>query len=253
MAEEDHNEFAFVGKLEGIDPWKVAEIAFETRDYTVIQPDLKIGDLVRVEGEINAEGVWVAEKIERIDIETNARMIIIGAVISINPWIVNGITLNVTDETVISGDIKVGMLVRVELVLQQDGTWRVIKIEPFNALVWFPGCIDVIATVVSIDGNQIQLLNWPLLTLGDDVEIEGTLTPNSIIRIRVCFDQMMVIQITYIIIIVPGDTEPPVSEEGGKVLVCHKPFSKKGGHTLSIGRPALPAHLGHGDYAGPCK
>jgi hypothetical protein len=253
LAEEDHNEFEFVGKLESKDPWKVTGIAFETRDYTVIQSDLVVGDLVRVEGEIDANGVWIAAKIERIEQGDNARMIIIGTVMSKNPWNVNGISLNVTPETVISGDVEVGMLVRVELVMQPDGTWRVVKIEPLNTFVWFPGCIDVIATVVSIDGHQIQLLHWPLMTLGDDVEIDGTLAPNSIIRMRVCFDQVMVIKITYIIIIAPGDNEPPVGELGGKVAVCHKPGGKKGGHTLSIDRSALPAHLGHGDYFGPCK
>jgi len=41
--------------------------------------------------------------------------------------------------------------------------------------------------------------------------------------------------------------------EGGKVTVCHKPGKKKGGHTLTVGRPALGAHLGHGDYAGACR
>ena len=32
----------------------------------------------------------------------------------------------------------------------------------------------------------------------------------------------------------------------GKVTVCHK------GHTISISRNALPAHLRHGDHLGPC-
>jgi len=32
----------------------------------------------------------------------------------------------------------------------------------------------------------------------------------------------------------------------GKVTVCHK------GHTISISRNALPAHLRHGDHVGPC-
>jgi hypothetical protein len=251
--DDDQHEFAFTGKLESMDPWKVAGIAFETREYTVIQPDLKIGDLVRVEGEIDADGLWIASKIERIELGSQASMVVIGTVISIDPWIVNGISINVSDETVISGNIQVGMLVRVELVLQPDGTWLALKIEPLNALVWFPSCIDVIATVVSIDGHQLQLLDWPLMTLEDGVPIEGTLAPDSIIRLRICFDQAMAIHIAYIVILVPGETLPPVGDLNGKVLVCHKPDGKKGGHTLSIGRPALPAHLGHGDYVGPCK
>jgi hypothetical protein len=35
-----------------------------------------------------------------------------------------------------------------------------------------------------------------------------------------------------------------------KVTVCHKPT--KQALTLEVGSPALKAHLGHGDTAGPC-
>ena len=117
------------------------------------------------------------------------RMVLIGTVITIDPWVVNGITLTFAPDAVIDAKITVGMLVRVELILQSDGTWQVIKIEPISNLVWFPGCMDVIATVVSVNGNQLQLLNWPVVTIEDGARIEGTLVPNSVIRMRVCFDQ----------------------------------------------------------------
>ena len=45
----------------------------------------------------------------------------------------------------------------------------------------------------------------------------------------------------------PGDEDEEREESGGeKVTVCHK------GKTLSVGAPAEPAHLGHGDSSGPC-
>lgn len=37
-----------------------------------------------------------------------------------------------------------------------------------------------------------------------------------------------------------------------KVTVCHKPGTDEEA-TLEIGAPAEAAHLGHGDYAGPCR
>lgn len=40
---------------------------------------------------------------------------------------------------------------------------------------------------------------------------------------------------------------PGEGQYGKKVTVCHK-----GKKTLSIGKPALPAHLRHGDQAGTC-
>ena len=253
LAPEGNSLFKIIGNIDSINPWKVAGISFGTNPDTVIQSDLLPGDLVRVEGVIDANGLWIATRIERIDDEAISKMILIGTVVSIDPWIVNGITLTIAPDAVIGENITVGMLVRVEMILQSDGTWQVIKIDPISSLVWFPGCMDVIATVVSVSGNQLQLRNWPVITLDDDVTIEGTLAPDSVIRIRVCFTQVMVIKVTYIIVIQQDTDEPPVGEESGKVIVCHKPGSKKGGHTLTIGRPALGAHLGHGDYEGPCR
>jgi hypothetical protein len=253
LASEGANEFTFTGKLESKDPWKAAGISFQTTHDTVIQSDLTPGDLVRVEGVIDDNGVWSAIKIERMDFEALSKFVLIGTVMTINPWVVNGIPLTIAPEAVIDAKITVGMLVRVELILQSNGTWQVIKIEPISNLVWFPGCMDVIATIVSVNGNQLQLLNWPVVTIEGDATIEGTLAPNSVIRMRVCFDQALIIKVTYIIIIQPGTVDPPVGDEGGKVIVCHKPGGKKGGHTLSIGRAALPAHLGHGDTEGACR
>ena len=247
------HEFTFTGKVESKDPWKVAGISFETNDETVIHSALNLGDLVRVEGVIDNNGAWIATKIERIDEEANARMVLIGTVITIDPWVVNGITLTLAPNVEIDEKITVGMLVRVELILQSDGTWQVVKIEEISNLVWFPGCMDVIATVVSVNGNQLQLLNWPVVTIEDGVRIEGILVPDSVVRMRVCFDQTLMIKVTVIIVIQQVTVEPPTTEESGKVLVCHKPNGKKGGHTLSIGRSALPAHLGHGDYEGACR
>lgn len=253
LAPDSESLFKIIGKLESIDPWKVAGISFETNADTVIQSDLRSGDLARVEGVIDTNGSWIATRIERIEDEAISKMILIGTVISIDPWIVNGMTLTIAPDAVIGENITVGMLVRVELILQSDGTWQAIKIEPISSLVWFPGCMDLIATVVSVNGNQLQLRNWPIITLDEDVTIEGKLAPDSVIRIRVCFTEVTVIKVTYIIIIQQDTDEPPIGEESGKVTVCHKPGSKKGGHTLTIGRPALGAHLGHGDYEGACR
>lgn len=250
-AEQQAGHFEFSGVLESMNPWQVAGIALETRDWTVIAPDLKLGDLVFVEGEIDASGAWVAEEIVRLDAET-ARLVLIGTVVSKDPWIVSGLTLRVTTDTEILGDISVGSMVRVELVLGQDGQWYAVRIEPLPDTIVFPGCVDLVATVVSVTGNQIQLENWPLMPLDENVQVEGAITPNSIVRFRLCFDASGQITIVYIVIIEQTEGEPS-GETSGKVLVCHKPDKKNGGHTLSIDAAALPAHLGHGDYAGPCR
>jgi hypothetical protein len=249
--EQQTGHFEFTGVLQSMSPWQVAGIPLETRDWTVIASDLKVGDLVFVEGEIDATGTWVADEIVRLDAET-ARLVLIGTVVSKDPWIVSGVTLRVTDATEILGDISVGSLVRVELVLGKDGQWYALRIEPLPGMIAFPSCIDLVARVVSVTGNQIQLENWPLMPLDANAQVEGVITPNSVVRFRLCFNESGQITIVYIVIIEQAESEP-TGEVGGKVLVCHKPDQKKGGHTLSIDAAALPAHLGHGDYVGPCR
>jgi hypothetical protein len=49
----------------------------------------------------------------------------------------------------------------------------------------------------------------------------------------------------------PNDGGSPGS--GHKVTICHIPPGNPGNaHTISVGAPAVPAHLAHGDHLGPC-
>ena len=251
---EGERSFEIAGQIESIDPWVVAGISFETRDWTDIDPGLQVGDLVRVKGKIQEDGTWLAFEIERIQDLPYPLIVIIGTVISTNPWVVSGIPLNVTPETIIEGDIVPGMLVRVEIYLLPDGTWQVVRITALDVFIGIPGCMNLTATVLSFDGSRLQLLGWPELVLGEDVEIDGDLIPNSIIVIQLCFNEDGTIVIIQIIIIFRPeiDIEPP-PVDGHKVTICHKPLKKKGGNTITISRSALPAHLAHGDYIGACS
>jgi hypothetical protein len=147
------------------------------------------------------------------------------------------------------------MIVQVEILLLSDGTWEVISITPLSDFTEIPGCPTVRATVVSVNGNEIQFAGWPTITLAEDIVIEndqggeGTLSANQLVLLVVCASEEGQIVITHIIILdADGDDAPA---DGGKVLICHKP-DKKGGHTLSVSSSAVPAHLGHGDKLGPC-
>ncbi len=269
--------FELTGKLESTDPWKVAGTTLETPDSTGIDEGLGAGDLVRVRGIILEDGTWVAYSIERVEEQTEPTIILIGKVTSVDPWIVNGIKLNVTADTVITGDITPGMIVRVEILLLEDGTWEVISIAPLGEFTEISGCATVVATVVSVNGDKIQFLGWPsVVTLGEGVKVGsnesqkgeneqgedennagsdehqengGTLSPNQVVLVVVCNSDSGQVVITQIIILNIGDGGTSV--EGEKVLICHKP-DKKGGHTLSVSASAVPAHLAHGDKLGPC-
>ena len=274
------SSFDLVGSLESMDPWTVAGKTFETNASTKIEEGLAVGDRVRVRGMVQDDDAWLAYSIEKADEQTDNTIILIGKVTSVDPWVVNGITLNVTDTTVINGEITTGMLVRVEILLLEDGTWEVVSISPLNDLPPTSGCATVIATVVSVNGNEVQFLGWPTtVTLedktktddqnnatddndeennndqGEDEDGENnvditTIQPGQQVLVVVCASkdgQLVIVNINII-----GDDDNEASNGGDKVLVCHKPNKKKGGHTLSISSSAVPAHLGHGDTLGAC-
>lgn len=273
--------FELVGELKSMNPWVVAGTTLETNETTRIEEGLQVGDLVRVKGTVIESNKWMAYSIERAEAQTNpsSTIVIIGQVTSTDPWVVNGITLNVTTDTVITGNITTGMLVRVEILLAEDGTWEVLSIAPLGDFTEVDGCVTVAATIVSVTVDEIQFVGWPAMPLGSNVKIESgsggeegaqgdeqgeqqgdeqqsnvVLIPNQNVLVILCPSDNNQIVITQIIIIVinppeQGGNEP--SGEGEKVLICHKP-QKKGGHTLSVSASAVPAHLGHGDKLGPC-
>jgi len=283
--------FELVGPLENTEPWTVAGRTFETNESTEISEGLEAGDLVRVRGAVLEDDTWVAYSIEPADEQTDPIIVLIGTVDSVDPWVVNGIELNVTDTTEIQGDITPGTIVRVEILLLEDGTWEVLSIAPLGSSTETPGCATVIATVVSISGDQIQFLGWPTTVIlqtntdnendqandndendqgdedqDDDEDEEGendnepetddgvNVSAGQTVLAVVCVSENNILVIVNILVLSPDDDneggEP--STGGEKVLVCHKPNNKKGGHTLSISSSAVPAHLGHGDTMGPC-
>lgn len=252
--------FELTGTLESIEPWQVAGRTLQTNDATKISQGLEVGDLVRVQGAVLEDDTWLAYSIEPAQEESDQTITIIARLTSVEPWVVNGITLNVTDDTVITGEFKPGMLVKVEILLLEDGTWEVISISPVGDLTSVDNCVKVIATVASITGNQVQFLGWPItVELDDSSQPENdndqdvdfaALQPGQQVLAVVCLSddgQLIIVKIT--VLDVDDGDEPSTGSE--KVLVCHKP-DKKGGHTLSIASPAVPAHLGHGDTLGPC-
>lgn len=280
--------FDLVGNLESVEPWQVAGRTLQTNDATQIAQGLEVGDLVRVRGAALKDDTWLAYSIEPSAQETDQIITIIGRVTSVDPWVVNDINLNVTADTVITGDIQPGTLVKVEILLLEDGTWEVVSIAPLGDVTPANGCVNVIATVVSVSGSQVQFLGWPTpLTVDktaqgdnendanendddandndyenendndenendDDEDVDlAALQPGQQVLAVICSsadDQLVIVQLT---VLQDDDGDDDNSAGGEKVLVCHKP-DKKGGHTISIASPAVPAHLGHGDTLGPC-
>ena len=256
--------FELVGKLENTNPWTVGGRTLTANESTQTAQGLQAGDVVRVRGASLEEGTWLAYSIEPAGEQPSQTILLIGEATSVDPWVVNGITLNVTSDTVINGDIQPGMLVRVEILLQDDGTWEVISISPLGEVPSTSGCATVVATIESVNGSQIKFLGWPepvtvntSTSYGNendngDVGVDiSTLKPGQQVLVVVCVSGNNQLVITKIIVIDNEDENNNESGGGDKVLVCHKP-AKKGGHTISISSSAVPAHLGHGDKLGAC-
>jgi hypothetical protein len=170
------------------------------------------------------------------------------------------------------------MLVRVQILLLSDGTWEVLSIAPLGETTETSGCVTVIATVVSVEGNAVQFLGWPTTVIfspgsqidtnnenengndndnentndNEDGDVDAPVNVGDTVSAVVCTSvdgRLVIVQI--IIIDEDEEGEAPSEPQGEKVLVCHKP-NKKGGHTLSLPQSAVPAHLGHGDTLGAC-
>lgn len=248
--------FDLVGSLESMDPWKVSGRALERNEATQIAEGLKVGDQVRVRGAVLQDGNWLAYSIEPAKQETSQTVTMIGQVTSVNPWALNGLPLNVTSDTVINGDVKPGTLARLEILLLEDGTWDVVSITPLGQLPAISGCATVVATVASVNGNQIQFEGWPTAVTvqnsaaGTPVSYPGidlsNIKPGQQVTAVVCLQngQITITQINRL------DNESQ-AENGQKVLICHK-TGKKGAHTISVASAAVQAHLGHGDTLGAC-
>jgi hypothetical protein len=258
--------FELVGRLENTNPWTVGGRTVATNGSTQIAQGLHTGDLVRVRGASLENGSWLAYSIEPAGEQPSQTIVLTGKVTSLNPWVVNEITLNVTNDTVINGDIQPGKLVRAEILLQDDGTREVLSISQLGDVPSTSGCATVVATIESVNGNQIKFLGWPEpvavnapTSYGNDNDNGGepnldlsTLKPGQQVLVVVCASGNNQLVITKIIVVNNDEGgNNNESEDGGKVLVCHKP-GKKGGHTISIASAAVPAHLGHGDKLGAC-
>jgi hypothetical protein len=151
------------------------------------------------------------------------RLFWLGVVSSIDPWVVNGLPLVLTNNATVLGNIVVGDLVWVRLRLAGDGTWQVVAIRPLTPRFGL-GCFVINTTVVGIQANQLTLQHWPALTLDDDDNFDDDLDDveiNSVVTFPICiaFDGTIVITgriiIIYqpIIIVVPRSRSRPAATQ----------------------------------------
>ncbi len=178
---EDSLPFEFVGVVEstGDETWTISGVEIAIGEHTEIKGDPQIGDIVKVEGHILADGTWLADEIKLAE-EDERRFEFTGTVEQIDPWVVEGVHFDTSDRTQIDDGIGVGDRVKVEGRVLDDGIWlaeeitlleeeeprrfefvgRVIGIDP-----WVVGGLD-------IDVNDATAIDDDI-TIGDTVRVTG--------------------------------------------------------------------------------
>ncbi|HSL31485.1 MAG TPA: DUF5666 domain-containing protein [Anaerolineales bacterium] len=249
--------FELQGEAQSLDPWMVTGNTFAIRDTTQIAEGLEMGQLVKVQGIILDDNTWLANSIAPAADEQplNPAITLVGKLNSTDPWVVHGIQLNVTIDTVVTGEVMPDLIVVVEILLLEDGTWEVLNIAPLSTFTEIPGCATVMATVESVSDNEVQFRGWPAIGLEEGVTIENEssapeqLSPGQSVLVVVCMAEGGGFLITKIIVLEGNVVDGFDGEE--KVLICHKP-GRNAGHTLRVRESAVTAHLAHGDTLGAC-
>ena len=196
--------FELTGVLESRDPWRVGGITLATRNWSVIEPGLEVGQRVRVRGVILPDGTWVASYIGSLDDDDGNILVFVGVVNSVNPLIINGIPLvfdnNGNDNSRPGDDIRPNTLVQVRVRLLADGRWVIVSIRVIHSSFGL-GCLTVSSVVVSVSTSQIVLRHWPAIPLGGAVNVAGDARVNSVVTFPVCTDFDGTIIITNIVVI----------------------------------------------------
>lgn len=132
--EKEEDEIEFEGIVESISgaAWVVAGKTVNIGTFVKIKGDPKVGDLVEVEAEVKKDGSLWAKEIELEDKEkeeNEAKFKGVVESISDKIWIIGGRTVISSPSTEIQGAPKVGDLVEVEGILQDDGSVLAEEIE----------------------------------------------------------------------------------------------------------------------------
>jgi hypothetical protein len=169
----DGSPFEFTGVVQtiGDESWSISGIDVTVNDDTEIKDNPAVGDVVKVEGHISPNGVWLAREIKAADDDDDddaAKFEFNGLVETIDPWVVAGIAVATDEWTEINTAVELGSLVKVEGVILADGTWLAEEIKLLDddtddeTILRFTGVVEstnpwVVSgiTLVATDDSQI--------------------------------------------------------------------------------------------------
>nr|HNB50647.1 DUF5666 domain-containing protein [Anaerolineales bacterium] len=130
---DESSAFTFSGLVERIDgeTWTISEIPILIRTEISNQTGIQVGDMVHIAGLLLPDGTWEAQEIEKISVP--GRFEFMGSIQGIDPWVVQGVSLEVHAQTHIGPEIVLGTQVRVEGQVLEDGTWLTSEIQNLEA------------------------------------------------------------------------------------------------------------------------
>lgn len=170
--------FEFVGVVQSITPdlWVISGVNIAVDEHTEIRDDIVVGDVVKVEGMILANGTWLADEIKLE--EGEAWFEFTGPVHSLEPWIVAGIPFETDAFTEIDNGIDVGDLVYVEGPILADGTWlaREIRLLDDDGLTF-----TFIGTVNSMDPWLVSGIS---LAVDENTLIDDDVVVGALVRVH---------------------------------------------------------------------
>ncbi|GAB4581342.1 MAG: hypothetical protein Fur0022_40890 [Anaerolineales bacterium] len=244
--------FEFVGLVQMLDPWSIRGVSIRVNHLTQIDPSVDVGVMARVEGRILEDGTWLANEIQSLNGDQTT-LTFIGSVENISPWVVNGLPLNLTEETVVVGDISLHSLVRVYAHPAEDGSWLVSRIEWLETAPTST-CIEISDVIVSLNELEITLQSGYVIPR-TVAEISGTLATGYTVFAQLCFGLEETINFASITVVPQVEPTPqPEGEEGETVIICHIPSGNaNNAQTLTVTTSSVDAHLAHGDYLGACQ
>ena len=180
LVEEAAQHFEFTGVIEAIagQDWTISGISVTSDETTEIDPGLGVGEVVKVEGRILADGTWLAREIVRAD-EVEREFEFTGEVESIDPWIVAGTPLDTRPWTEIDQGIEIGDKVKVEGRVLDDGTWLATEIDRLEQEE--PQRFKLVGEVTSLEP---WIVAGTTLAVDDETEIEDQIGVGDTVRVR---------------------------------------------------------------------
>lgn len=172
--------FEFVGVVESVTEtiWEISGVAITIDANTQVESGVVVGDTVLVRGRILDDGTWQATSIQSAP-DTQHKFVIVGPVVSLEPWRVAGVAFESDSDTEIDEGIGVGDRVGVVGRILEDGRWVAREIHLQNQAETQQFAFNGVVT--SIDPWVISGIP---LTMDPDTLIEDEITVGTLGRVR---------------------------------------------------------------------